>query len=32
MDLIAATDKNWAIGRGGKLLCNLPGDLRYVKE
>ena len=32
MDLIAATDKNWAIGRGGKLLCHLPGDLRYFKE
>ena len=32
MDLIASTDKNWAIGRGGKLLCHLPGDLRYFKE
>lgn len=32
MDLIASTDKNWAIGRGGKLLCHLPGELRYFKE
>lgn len=32
MDLIAAADKNWAIGKDGKLLCHLPGDLKYFKE
>ena len=32
MELIAAADKNWAIGRDGKLLCHLPGDLKYFKE
>ncbi len=32
MDLIAAADNNWAIGKEGKLLCHLPGDLKYFKE
>ena len=32
MDLIAAADKNWAIGKEGGLLCHLPGDLKYFKE
>ena len=32
MELIAAADKNWAIGRDGKLLCHLPGELKYFKE
>ena len=32
MELIAAADKNWGIGRDGGLLCHLPGDLKYFKE
>lgn len=32
MKLIVAADKNWAIGNEGKLLCHLPGDLKYFKE
>lgn len=32
MKLIAAVDKNWAIGRDGGLLCRLSGDLKYFKQ
>lgn len=32
MKLIAVADSNWGIGKEGKLLCHLPGDLRYFKE
>lgn len=32
MKLILAADENWAIGRDGKLLCYIPGDLKYFKE
>ena len=32
MKLIAAADKNWGIGKDNKLLCHLPGDLKYFKE
>ena len=32
MKLILATDKNWAIGNQGGLLCHLSGDLKYFKE
>lgn len=32
MKLIVAVDKNWAIGNDGKLLCHLPGDLKYFKQ
>ncbi len=32
MKLIVVADKNWAIGNEGKLLCHLPGDLKYFKE
>jgi len=32
MNLIAAVDKSWGIGKEGKLLCYLPGDLKYFKE
>lgn len=32
MNLIAAADANWGIGKGGGLLVHLPGDLRYFKE
>ena len=28
MNLIAAVDMNWAIGRGGDQLCYIPADLR----
>lgn len=29
---IVACDRNWGIGKGNRLLCHLPGDLRYFKE
>ncbi len=29
MNLIAAVDRNWGIGKDGKLLFSLPGDMRY---
>ena len=32
MKLIALADKNWGIGKDNKLLCHLPGDLKYFKE
>ena len=32
MNLIVAVDKNWGIGRGGGLLANLPGDMKFFKE
>lgn len=32
MNLIAAVDANWGIGKDGGLLVHLPGDLRYFKE
>ncbi len=32
MILIAAADKNWAIGRGGDLLYSLPDDMRFFRE
>ena len=32
MKLIVAADKNWGIGRNGKLLCHISGDLKYFKE
>ena len=32
MNLIAAADLNWGIGKDGGLLVHLPGDLRYFKE
>ncbi|MCL1982580.1 MAG: dihydrofolate reductase [Clostridiales bacterium] len=32
MNAIAAVDENWGIGRNGKLLAHLPGDLLYFKE
>ena len=28
MNLIAAVDLNWAIGRGGDQLCYIPADLK----
>lgn len=32
MNLIAATDLNWGIGKDGGLLTQLSGDLKYFKE
>lgn len=32
MKAIVVVDKNWAIGREGRLLVHLPGDLKYFKE
>ena len=32
MNLIAAVDQNWAIGKGGALLCRIPADLRHFQE
>lgn len=32
MNLIVAVDKKWGIGRNGKLLASLPGDMKYFKE
>lgn len=32
MKLIAATDKNWAIGRKGKLLVSIPEDMKYFRD
>ena len=32
MNAIVAVDEDWGIGRNGKLLAHLPGDLKYFKE
>lgn len=32
MNLIVAVDRNWGIGRDGKLLAHLPSDMKYFKE
>jgi len=32
MKAIVVVDQNWGIGRDGKLLIHLPGDLKYFKE
>lgn len=32
MNMIVAADKNWGIGKKGKLLTHLSGDLKYFKE
>lgn len=32
MKLIVAVNRNWAIGKGGKLLYSLPEDLKFFKE
>lgn len=32
MNLIAAVDKNWAIGNRGKLLVNIPEDQKLFRE
>ena len=32
MNLLAATDRNWAIGNKGKLLVKIPNDQRFFQE
>ncbi|MCR4947188.1 MAG: dihydrofolate reductase [Lachnospiraceae bacterium] len=32
MNLIAAVDKNWAIGKNNKLLANIPEDMKFFRE
>ena len=32
MNMIVAADKNWGIGKNGRLLAHLSGDLKYFKE
>lgn len=32
MNLIVAVDKNWAIGRGNKLLVSIPADMKFFRE
>lgn len=32
MNLIAAADENWAIGKEGGLLAHLPGDMKFFRE
>jgi dihydrofolate reductase len=32
MKAIVVVDANWGIGSSGKLLANIPGDLKYFKE
>lgn len=32
MNLIAAVDKNWAIGRKNKLLVSIPNDMKFFRE
>ena len=32
MKMIAAADKNWAIGKNGKLLISIPEDMKFFRE
>lgn len=32
MNIIAAVDQNWAIGRGGRLLVSIPRDMKHFRE
>ena len=32
MNLIAAVDKNWAIGKDNKLLVSIPADMKFFRE
>lgn len=32
MNMIAAVDSNWAIGRKGRLLVSIPNDQRHFRE
>ena len=31
MKMIAAVDKNWAIGNKGELLAHLSGDMKFFR-
>ncbi len=32
MNLIAAVDKNWAIGYKNKLLVSIPADMKFFRQ
>jgi dihydrofolate reductase len=32
MNIIAAVDKNWAIGQDNKLLVSIPNDMKFFRE
>ena len=32
MNIIAAVDKNWAIGYNNRLLTKIPGDMKYFRQ
>ena len=32
MNLIAAADENWGIGKNGGLLAHIFGDMKYFRE
>lgn len=32
MNCIAAADRNWGIGKDGKLLASIPGDMKYFRQ
>lgn len=32
MNCIAAVDENWGIGKDGKLLTSIPGDMKFFRE
>ena len=32
MNLIAAVDKNWAIGKNNKLLVSIPADMKMFRQ
>lgn len=32
MKAIVATDRNWAIGKDGDLLCHIKGDMKFFRE
>ena len=32
MNVIAAVDKNWAIGKDNKLLVSIPADMKFFRE
>ena len=32
MKAIAAVDRNWSIGKGGKLLVSIPADMAYFRQ